>query len=615
MTTLAPGHVHHHSPTMTEQEEALSRWDDDGGPLYDPAPRPEDAEWLRISAELTERLPELAGREDILVTCAPGTRSGAPAAYFPATANLEIDAALFTPHRPRTLHPQRAGDEERYPVAWGAMIHEAAHATHSRWLTPTVPRGTAQRAAAEMLEESRAEAAHLARRPHDRRFLRATVHTVVMAEVMAQAPADRWQAAFVAGLLLARRDAGILDPDESEPVEQAVTSILGPDLLAQLAQIWTAAHTTADDDTEAMLDHGQAWCQALNQEPQAPEPPPIPGSCTPPGSGADGALAEAVGQTVRAVRRNEQAQAQARQQAVAAGQERARAKAEQVQQQRQAAQIAGQVFAPGARPVLPGRRPHPRRKLPSPVTGTRTPTGAEKAAAGRLARALRAAAYRERTATITASAAPPGRLNMRQALARDAQRAAGAVPTATPWIHTQRKHTPTPPLRVAIAVDVSGSMGAAAGPIASAAWILARATALTDPDSRSATVAYARTLTAITAPGRTPARVTEFDASGSGHRLAEAIDALTAGLGLDHPGAGRLLVIASDGHYYPEEADSAAARITAMRATGCAVLWLAFAPGARPMDGATFLELADPAQAAAAIATAASAALTATTRT
>ncbi|MFG3370533.1 hypothetical protein ACGF0K_36990 [Streptomyces sp. NPDC048156] len=613
MTTLAPAHVHHHPPALTETQEALARWEDDGGPLYDPAPRPEDAEWLRISAELTERLPELAGREDILVTCAPGTRSGAPAAYFPATANLEIDAALFTPHRACTLHPQRAGDEDRYPVAWGAMIHEAAHAAHSRWLTPAVPQDTAQRAAAEMLEESRAEAAHLARRPDDRRFLRATVHTVVMAELMAKAPADRWQAAFVAGLLLARRDAGILDPDESEPVEKAVTAILGPNLLTQLATIWTAAHATADDDTEAMLDHGEAWCQALGQQPHAPEPPLIPSGSQ--AGGGDGALTEAIGQTVRAVHSNEQAQTTARQHAAAARQERAQAKAEQAQQQRQAAQIAGQVFAPGARPVLPGRRPHPRRKLPSPVTGTRTPTGAERSAAGRLARALRAAAYRERTATITASVAPPGRLNMRQALARDAQQAAGAVPSATPWIHTQRKHTPTPPLRVAIAVDVSGSMGSAAGPIASAAWILARATALTDPDSRSATVAYDRALTAITAPGRTPARVTEFDASGGSHRLAEAIVTLTAGLDLAHPGAGRLLVIASDGHYYPEEAACASARITALRTTGCAVLWLAFAPGARPLEGATFLELTDPAQAAAAIATAASAALTAATRT
>ncbi|MGW9081608.1 VWA domain-containing protein [Streptomyces kronopolitis] len=243
------------------------------------------------------------------------------------------------------------------------------------------------------------------------------------------------------------------------------------------------------------------------------------------------------------------------------------------------------------------------------MTGTRQPTPAEKAAAGQLARALRAAAYRERTATTTASAAPPGRLNMRQALARDAQRAAGATPTAQPWTRTVHLPSPTPPLRLGIAVDVSGSMGAAAAPIASAAWIVAKAAALTDPDSRSATVAYDRCVTAITAPGRVPGRVTEFSADGLGHSLAEAVDALSAGLGLPQPGAGRLLVIASDGHYSPGQAARAAERITALRQAGCAVLWLAFAPDPDLLPGATLLELTDPTHAATAIGQAATAAL------
>ncbi|MFD0514151.1 VWA domain-containing protein [Streptomyces aureus] len=248
---------------------------------------------------------------------------------------------------------------------------------------------------------------------------------------------------------------------------------------------------------------------------------------------------------------------------------------------------ARQAPAPAQETALPGdRHPHPHR---AGEGGSRTP--GPSPAGGRLPRTHR---HRDRlggTSRPIEHAPGPGPRRTASRRSRTQRH---------PWIHTQRKHTPTPPLRVAIAVDVSGSMGAAAGPIASAAWILARATALTDPDSRSATVAYDRALTAITAPGRTPARVTEFDASGSGHRLAEAIDALTAGLSLDHSGAGRLLVIASDGHYYPEEAANAAARVTALRTTGCAVLWLAFAPNARPLDGATFLELTDPTQAAAA---------------
>ncbi|MEV0598488.1 hypothetical protein AB0I82_04170 [Streptomyces sp. NPDC050315] len=601
----APAHVQPAPPALSEAELGIARWEDDGGPAVEPRPRPQAAHWLRISAALTERLPELADREDVIVTCEMGTRSGAPAAFYPTTATLEIDTALFAPHPPSRIRPRRPGDEENYPVAWGALVHEAAHAAHSRWTTPPALRGTALDRAAALLEESRAERTHLGRRPIDRVFLRASAGTLVLADFTAQTPSSPWQAAAAAGLILARRDAGILDPDETEALEQAVTRILGPEKLATLASIWSAAHATGDEDGQAMLEHARAWCQALGTDPTGPEPPLDPAT-----DGRTGELAEAIGAVVGQVQANEAAQAAAQVRATAAHSARAQAKAAQRASERQAAQIAEKVFAPGARPYAPWEPG--RSGYRSPVYGTRPPTAAEKAAAGRLARALRSAAYRERATTVTASAAPPGRLNMRQALARDAQRAAGATPTATPWLRTEHRPTPTPPLRVGIAVDVSRSMRPAAAPIASAAWILARATALTDPDSRSATVAYDRALTAITAPGRTPNRVTEFDADGKRHRLAEAIDALTAGLCLTRPGAGRLLVIASDGYYRPAEAAPAADRITALNKAGCAVLWFAFEPGPCPLPGTTLLELTDPAQAATAIGKAATTALATT---
>ncbi|WP_018538952.1 MULTISPECIES: hypothetical protein [unclassified Streptomyces] len=97
-----------------------------------------------------------------------------------------------------------------------------------------------------------------------------------------------------------------------------------------------------------------------------------------------------------------------------------------------------------------------------------------------------------------------------------------------------------------------------------------------------------------------------------GHSLAEAAGALTAGLGLTQPGPGRLLVVASDGCYRADEATRATERITALRQAGCAVLWLAFDPGPRPLPGTTLLELTDPAQAATAIGKAATAAFAAT---
>ncbi|MEE4590973.1 VWA domain-containing protein [Streptomyces sp. DSM 41524] len=601
MSAQTTAHVQHQPPALSEAEWAQARWEDDGGPLFEPSPAAQAGQWIRIAAALTGRLPELADRKDVIVTCQHGTRSGAPGAFYPATAELEIDTALFAPLPPATISPERRGDEERYPVAWGVLVHEAAHAAHSIWTTPPNLSGTALDRAALLLEESRAEHAHLTRRPADRPFLRSATNTLILADITAQTPSNRWQAARAAGLILARRDAGILDPDETEPLEQAVTSVLGPDLLETLTQIWTAAHATADDDAPGMLDHAHAWCQALGTPATAPEPT---------GGGPRGELAEAIGKVTVRVQANEAAQAAAQARVAAARTARAEAKAAQAAHERQAAKTAERVFAPGARPFTPGK---PRKgNTPSPVTGTRLPTASEKAAAGQLARALRAAAYRERTTTHTASAAPPGRLNMRQALAREAQRAAGATPTATPWTRTLRRPNPTPPLRVGIAVDVSGSMNAAADPIASAAWILAKATALTDPDSRTATVAYDRALTAITAPGRAPAKVTRFEARGLGHSLAEAIDALCAGLALTQPGTGRLLVIASDGYYHPDEAARAAQRITTLKDAGCAVLWLAFAPDPCPLPGATPLELTHPAQAITAIAKAATTALTTT---
>ncbi|MFF2811823.1 VWA domain-containing protein [Streptomyces sp. NPDC058000] len=604
MATQLHNHLPPAPPALSKAEWATARWEDDGGNLAEPRPSAQHAHWLRIAAALSARLPELTGREDVLVTCENGTRSGAPAAFYPATARLEIDTALFAPLHPATIRPARPGDEDHYPAAWGAFVHEAAHAAHSRWDTPPQLRGTALDVAGQILEESRAEHAHLRRRPGDRRYLRAAVRTLVLNDFTATAPTDRWQAALAAGLLLARRDAGILDPDETQTLENTLTSALGCHLLQTLADIWTAAHTTADEDGRSMREHARAWCQALGAETASPAPAPDPST------GRKGELAEAIGQVISQVQANEAAQAAAEAKVAAARTARAQAKADQATRARQAAKTAEKVFASNGHPFTPGEPGKGRHR--SPVTGTRPPEAVEKAAAGQLARALRAAAYRERTTTVTASAAPPGRLNMRQALARDAQRAAGATPTATPWTRTIHRPTPIPPLRVGIAVDVSGSMRAATAPITSAAWILAKATALTDPDSRSATVAYDRSVTVITTPGRTPTRVTQFNAKGGGHSLAEATDALTAGLDLDRPGAGRLLVIASDGYYGPDEAARATARITALRKTGCAVLWLAFAPDPRPLPGATVLELTDPAQAIPAIGKAAATALATT---
>ena len=199
---------------------------------------------------------------------------------------------------------------------------------------------------------------------------------------------------------------------------------------------------------------------------------------------------------------------------------------------------------------------------------------------------------------------------MRQALAAAAQRSAGAIPTAEPFTRTIRRRVPAPPLRVGIACDVSGSMQKFTGPVASAAWILARAAAMI-PAATTATVTFGEHVRPVTRPGHTPAGVAEFAALDGEHKIGEAIDALDGALDLSRPGTARLLVIVSDACFRHGDTTDAKQRITALTASGCGVVWIT--PPAReswPATCAHVTVLTNPAATVGAIAAAATRALT-----
>ena len=58
-----PRHVHHHPPAVTEDELAAAQWADDGGNQAPPslAAEAREAEWARVSTELTDRFPRSLG--------------------------------------------------------------------------------------------------------------------------------------------------------------------------------------------------------------------------------------------------------------------------------------------------------------------------------------------------------------------------------------------------------------------------------------------------------------------------------------------------------------------------------------------------------------------------
>ena len=528
--------------------------------------------WLRLSSALTRCVTGIAERKDLIVKCAPGAGRGAPGCFLPELATVELDGKHLGV-KPRTCRPRRASDRERYPALWGVLVHEAAHADHTRW---KVPAGSAEVSAALVLEESRIEAAHLTRRPGDRHWLRAATRTLILADA-ADPAMTAWDAAHVAGLVLARVDAGVLDDGEATAVGAVVNKVLG-DRLGKLRDIWRAAHATADDDGARMVELGRRWCEVLGLDPKQPAPgrDPQPGRHSP--------LAGAVRAVLDAV-------AAATPPAAVIDPDKAREQAAERATRRRTEEIASRVFA--SRPVAAPRRGTPAQRL-------REPTPAEQAAARRLARALRAAAHRERVTTTVTALSPPGRLRMRAVLAADAQRAAGAVPTAEPFARTLRRGVPSPPLRLGIACDVSRSMSLLAKPVASAAWILARASAHV-PDARSATVTFGESVHPVTRPGRAPALVSEFGTWDGTEEFCDAVDALDATLDLSQPGAARLLVVVSDGRFRADQRRGGQERLARLKKTGCAVLWLALQPDTTPIEGTLSITLADPAEAVAAI--------------
>jgi hypothetical protein len=558
-------------------------------PAATPAVRPAPAlagPWKKVSAAMTAQMPAIAGRP-VTVTCAPGAGHGNPACYLPQAGRIEVDGRLLGPVSPATVNPADPADRDRYPVAWGALVHEAGHAAHSL-VPPPLQDAANWCQAAHLLEESRMEAAQLARRPGDRRWLRAAVTRLILDDFTAAGATagSPHEAGHAAALILAREHAGVLEAAETAPVAAAVTTAIGPGALARLRATWAQAHAAADDDARTITRLARRWCRILGIDPDAPPPGPQPITASD--------ILDAIRHTADAI-------------GAAAADDFAPTPAFPPgrQAEREAENTARASAQAAARQVFG------KTGTPDAVTGTRPPAAGEHAAARSLTRALRDATAGTRATTTVTSAVPPGRLRMREVMANDARRAAGARADAQPFTRTTSRRVPVPPLHAGIACDISGSMALYTGPVASASWILARAASAL-PAATTATVLFGEQVGALTRPGHAPAWVTTFAAPDRTEQVARAIDALDGALALSRPGTARLLAIVSDCRFRPDQEDAARQRITRLAAAGCGVIIVRpeGAGGITDWPGAQVITITDPAATTSLIARAATRALT-----
>ncbi|MFE9690656.1 VWA domain-containing protein [Micromonospora sp. NPDC005806] len=511
-----------------------------------------DPDWQAWSDAWTRHIPVLTGRTDLTVTVAPGAGGGAPACFYPDSARIEVDATHIG--APDAANPKRAGHKRLVPTAYGLLVHEAAHAAHSQWRTPPgTPPVVA--AVAEVLEESRIEYRQRSRRRGDRRWLRHTVTTLISP---GEAPVDDpWHAGHLAGLLLARVDARIITAKDIRGVRAAVTAILGRKRLLQLRDVWRQAHATDDSDADSMVDLAWRWCRILGIDPRLQPQTPVPD----PGLFA-GRLAQALTDYL----------------AHATGLTPAEYRAQQL-----------------------------TARFSAPATWSRRePTDAERAAARHLAARLRRARTHQPEPDTRPSLIPPGRLRTRHAITAQAQRAAGTIPTATPWQQRAAMPPPKPTLHLGVIVDVSYSMHPYAGPMSSAGWILAHAAR--SSDAVTATIAFGSDVTLLIGPRQRPTHVQDMNTFGGSSTFIDAVKLADELLHLRQPGRLRMLAVVSDGDL--DDIPAAQRLVSALHRAGCAVLWL------RPadLDGHTFTDattvlVADPVQATGHIADAAVAAL------
>ncbi|WP_228002368.1 hypothetical protein [Nocardia australiensis] len=114
--------------------------------------------------------------------------------------------------------------------------------------------------------------------------------------------------------------------------------------------------------------------------------------------------------------------------------------------------------------------------------------------------------------------------------------------------------------------------------------------------AETATLTFGRQVLPGAYPGSAPQKVTDFAATALYEAIDTAIDALDGALGLSRPENTRLLVIISDGCFCDEPCAAAQKLLDRVRASGCAVLWLApEVTWSKRLTGATVHELTNPA--------------------
>lgn len=551
-------------------------------------------EWLAVGAQIGEIVNGWAKRSDIVAFVGEGAGHGAPACFVPALAEVEVNVDLAFGEG---FDPEFIGDLTRrreqfdYPVAMGAILHEAMHAKHSLYDLAAVAelKDKFLSGLITWFEETRIEARGVKAYPGNRSFLRSCALRLVLGDLKEDEDfTARGVQAFSQLMLLtlARVDAGVLDTEDIQIVHDAAFKFFGEETMRKLRTVWVRAQAhRLDDDWEPQLKLAEEWVEILKESGNDPadDPDGLPdwlkellksmvgeGSDSGDGEGEDGEGSGSGGGGMLSDMADDteaDAQGEGYGQAVQEiADENAKARAEAGAERETHKEMAGKVFGRGTGPG--------GGSTGSRLVEKRPATPKERVAAVALAKALDRARYRDRIVTKRSSIVPPGRLNTRRAIAAAEQKSRGAEVTAEAWKRKQRKHAEDPNLTVGVLVDISGSMGSAMEPMASSAWILSEA--VRRIQGKVAMVYYGNDVFPVLKPGQHLPEVNVYSAPDGTEKFDKAFQALDGALNLTAGSGARLLVIVSDLYYTGHEGRRTTYWMQRCRDAGVAVIVVPF---------------------------------------
>ncbi len=172
------------------------------------------------------------------------------------------------------------------------------------------------------------------------------------------------------------------------------------------------------------------------------------------------------------------------------------------------------------------------------------------------------------------SAIPPGRLNMRSAVRKSADRDAGRISTVDPWKKKARTHAPIRPTTIGVMTDISGSMKWAQNYVADFAYVYSNAGRRIS--AKTAAITFGATVELVTRPGEVLTKVKIRSADDGHEKFDLGAASLDGMLNLtSDTRAVRVVLVVSDAHYVASgEADKCVQWLTQWSNSGVHVVWL-----------------------------------------